>query len=49
MLKKVLIHTRRSIKIVTLIVIALLIILAIVAYFYKISYNVTIIFFITGL
>lgn len=42
MLKKVLIHTRRSIKIVTLIAIALLIILAIVAYFYKISYNVII-------
>ena len=42
MLKKVLIHTRRSIKIITLISIALLIILAIVAYFYKISYSVTI-------
>lgn len=42
MLKKVLIHTRRSIKIITLIAIALIIILGIIAYFYKISYSVTI-------
>lgn len=42
MLKKVLIHTRRSMKIIILISITLLIILAIVASFYKISYSVSI-------
>lgn len=42
MLKKVLIHTRRSMKIIILISITLLIILAIIASFYKISYSVSI-------
>ena len=42
MFKKVLIHTKRTIKLVILISIALLIILGIVASFYKISYSVNI-------
>ena len=42
MFKKVLIHTRRSMKIIILISITLLIILAIIASFYKISYSVSI-------
>lgn len=42
MLKKVLIHTRRSVKLTVLISIALLFILGIVASFYKISYSVNI-------
>lgn len=40
MLKKVLIHTRRSIKLIILISVALLFILGIVTSFYKISYSV---------
>lgn len=42
MLKKVLIHTRKSIKLIVLISVALLIILGIVASFYKVSYSVNI-------
>ena len=42
MLKKLLIHTRRSIKLIILISLAVLLILACIAYFYKISYSVTI-------
>ena len=42
MLKKVLIHTRRSMKLIVLISLALLIILGIVTSFYKISYSVSI-------
>lgn len=42
MFKKVLIHTRRTIKLVILISVALLIILGIIASFYKISYSVNI-------
>ena len=42
MFKKVLIHTRRSMKLIILISVTLLFILAIVALFYKISYSVTI-------
>lgn len=42
MLKKLLIHTRRSIKILILMLIALLLICASAAYFYKVSYKVTI-------
>ena len=40
MLKKVLIHTRRSMKLIVLISVSLLFILGIVTYFYKISYSV---------
>ena len=42
MFKKVLIHTRRTIKLVILISVALLFILGIIASFYKISYSVNI-------
>ena len=42
MLKKVLIHARRSIKLIILISIALLFILGTVASFYKVSYSVNI-------
>ena len=42
MFKKVLIHTRRTIKLVILISVALLFILGIIATFYKISYSVNI-------
>ena len=42
MLKKLLIHTRRSIKLIILISLAVLLILACIASFYKISYSVTI-------
>lgn len=42
MFKKVLIHARRSMKLIVLIVVALLTILAIIISFYKISYSVTI-------
>ena len=42
MLKKVLIHTRRSVKLIILISIAFLLILGIIASFYKISYSVNI-------
>lgn len=42
MFKKVLIHTRRSMKLIILISIAILIILGIIASFYKISYSVKI-------
>ena len=42
MFKKLLIHTRRSIKIIILISLAVLLILACIASFYKISYSVTI-------
>lgn len=42
MLKKILIHTRKSMKIMILIVIALLLIIGIVACFYKVSYNVVV-------
>lgn len=42
MFKKVLIHTRRSMKLIILISVALLFILGIVASFYKISYSVNI-------
>ncbi len=42
MLKKLLIHTRKSIKLITLISVALLIILGVVASFYKVSYSVNI-------
>ena len=42
MLKKVLIHTRRSIKLIVLILVAFLVIFGIVASFYKISYSVNI-------
>ena len=42
MFKKVLVHTRRSMKLIILAAIALLIIAAIIAFFYKISYSVTI-------
>ena len=41
MFKKVLIHTRRSMKLIILISVTLLFILAIVALFYKISYSVS--------
>lgn len=40
MLKKVLIHTRRSMKLIVLISVSLLFVLGIVTYFYKISYSV---------
>ena len=42
MFKKVLIHTRRTIKLIILITVALLFILGIIASFYKISYSVNI-------
>ena len=42
MLKRVLIHTRRSMKLIVLISVSLLFILGIVATFYKISYSVSI-------
>lgn len=42
MLKKVLIHTRRSMKLIVLISVSLLFILGIVTSFYKISYSVSI-------
>ena len=42
MFKKALIHTRRYMKLIVLIIVALLTILAIIASFYKISYSVTI-------
>ena len=42
MLKKLLIHFRKSIKLISLIAIALLIIAGVIIYFYKISYIVTI-------
>lgn len=42
MFKKILIHTRRSIKLIVLISVSLLFILGIVASFYKISYSVNI-------
>ena len=42
MFKKLLIHTRRSIKLIILISLAVLVILACIASFYKISYSVTI-------
>jgi len=42
MFKKVLIHTRRSIKLIVLISVALLFVLGIVTSFYKISYSVNI-------
>ena len=42
MFKKLLIHTRRSIKLIILIFLAVLLILACIASFYKISYSVTI-------
>ena len=42
MFKKILVHTRRSIKLIVLISMALLLIIGIVASFYKISYSVTI-------
>jgi len=42
MFKKLLIHTRRSIKLIILISLAVLLILAYIASFYKISYSVTI-------
>ena len=42
MLKKVLIHTRRSIKLIILIAIALLIVIGCLASFYKISYSVNV-------
>lgn len=42
MFKKLLIHTRRSIKLIILISLAVLLILACIASFYKISYSVTI-------
>ena len=42
MLKKLLVHTRRSMKITILISIALLVIIGITSFFYKISYSVTI-------
>lgn len=42
MLKKVLIHTRRSLKLIVLISVSLLFILGIVTSFYKISYSVSI-------
>lgn len=41
MLKKVLIHTRRSMKLIILISIAVLVVLSVVASFYKISYSVS--------
>ena len=41
MFKKVLIHTRRSMKLIILISVAVLFILAVVASFYKISYSVS--------
>ena len=41
MVKKVLIHTRRSMKLIILISVAVLFILAVVASFYKISYSVS--------
>lgn len=42
MLKKVLIHTRKSMKMIILITVALLIIVGIIASFYKVSYSVVI-------
>ena len=42
MFKKILIHTRRSLKLIVLISVALLVIFGIVASFYKISYSVNI-------
>ena len=42
MFKKVLVHTRRSMKLMILVSAALLLIAGIIAYFYKISYSVTI-------
>ena len=41
MFKKLLIHTRRSIKLIILISLAVLLILGCIASFYKISYSVT--------
>lgn len=42
MLKKILIHTRKSMKLITLILIALLFVIGFVASFYKVSYSVKI-------
>lgn len=42
MLRKILIHTRKSIKLITLILIALLFVIGFVASFYKVSYSVNI-------
>ena len=42
MLKKVLIHTRKSMKLIILIAIALLLILGVISSFYKVSYSVNI-------
>ena len=42
MFKKILVHTRRSMKIFILLVISLLVIVGIIGYFYKISYKVSI-------
>lgn len=42
MLKKVLIHTRRSIKLIILISISLLLVISFIASFYKVSYSVSI-------
>lgn len=42
MLKKLLIHTRRSIKLIVLIILAIILVLAVIASFYKISYSITI-------
>ncbi len=42
MLKKLLMHTRRSIKLITLIAVALLIVIGFIASFYKVSYIVNI-------
>ena len=42
MLKKLLVHTRRSIKLITLISVALLIVIGFIASFYKVSYSVNI-------
>ncbi len=42
MLKKVLIHTRRSMKLITLISVSLLLVIGFVASFYKVSYSVNI-------
>ena len=42
MLKKVLIHTRKSMKLIILIAIALLLILGVISSFYKVSYSLNI-------
>lgn len=42
MVKKLLVHTRKSIKLSILIAVAVLMIIGIISYFYKISYSVTI-------